>query len=184
MTSNTPVIPITSYDAVKDEAKIVYESIVALRSVSYLGTAANTEVKYMKSGITDTIAALESPATLKYLAGVNTATSTGLTVLGANVAGTNVGSASSGTTNIINYITYGSAATGVKYTLPAIAKGLCYTIFNTHASSALSIYPVTGDYIDALAVDTAVSIPVGGSKTFYTKSISATATAKKGWFSL
>ena len=175
-------IPLTIYDSLNDTASIAYYAPASFVGKSLVSTASNAIVTVVKSGLSDTIPVLESPAVISYLA---TTSLTGVaSLLYANVAGTNVGSASSGTANVTKRITYGSGATGVKYTLPAITKGLCFTIVNTHATSTISVYPTTGDYINALAVDTAVDILVGESKTFYTKSISVTAVAKKGWFSL
>ena len=188
MLSATTIVPITQYDALSDTASTVYEIAVGIQPVQLLnptlGTSSNCNVIIVKDGLQNTVSALETSATINYKANANTATATGLLLVGSGVAATLAGVATSGTSNITTPVTYVTASgSNVKVTLPTISKLAVYEVFNTSAVT-ISVFPKTGDFIDALAVNTAVTIPAGESKKFYTKSISAAATSGAGWFSI
>lgn len=68
-------------------------------------------------------------------------------------------------TNAINVVTTTSAnPSGV--TLPAPSAGVKITVINK-GTNPVNVYPPTGDYIDSLAINTAISLPVNGVLTFY-----------------
>jgi len=187
MLSANTIIPITKYDLSTDSASVVYEIAVGASPIQLNGTtsARNSNVTIVKDGLQDTVTSLETSATINYLASANTATATGLLLNGSGIASTIAATTSSGTSSAFLPIVFVSSADGsnIKVTLPAIAVCSVYTVVNTSVR-AISVYPVTGDFINALAVNTSVSIAAGGTTKFYTKASSLAATAKKGWFSL
>lgn len=67
-------------------------------------------------------------------------------------------------TGMINRITTAAAA-GDSVKLPAATAGLFITISNSGANYA-NVFPASGDAIDTLAINTAVSLPVGSRLTF------------------
>jgi hypothetical protein len=188
MLSANTIIPITSYDLSTGAVSKVYQIAVGAQPISLLqpsiGVSDNSSVIIVKDGLEDIVYGLENPATINYLASANTATSTGLSLLGSGVASTVAGVSTSGTSNITTPITYVTASgSNVKVTLPTISKLTVFRIINTSAVT-ISVFPKTGDYINDLAVNTAVTIAAGAELYFYTKADSVAATAKKGWRTL
>lgn len=100
------------------------------------------------------------------IVGINTFT-TGVVLPAVNgitaFSGGGQGSATA-ITAMINRITT-SAAAGDSVKLPAATAGLFLVISNSGAAYA-NVFPASGDAIDALAINTAVSLPVGGRLTF------------------
>jgi hypothetical protein len=61
--------------------------------------------------------------------------------------------------------TVGTAADSVK--LPPASPGMVITIINAAAANAMAVFPWTGEYINALAVNTAISVAANKTITFY-----------------
>ena len=74
------------------------------------------------------------------------------------------GSAVALTAAINRVTTVAAPADSVK--LPAAAVGLSVTVINAAASNAMNCFPASGDAINALSPDTAISITAGTSMTF------------------
>lgn len=181
-------IPLTAYDASSDSAITIYEVPQNISKASYLlpllGTALNSQVIYNRSGLQNSIAALERPELVAYLAALFTATTVGLSILTPGVAnlavsaaGTTQGGATAITTDL-SMITTAAANSGV--VLLAITPLDVFTIINNGAN-ALKVYPAVGDYIGSAAVNVAVSIAVGGRATFYAKSTAVANTVTAIW---
>jgi hypothetical protein len=85
------------------------------------------------------------------------------------------GSTQAGATQIVNQITYVTAADGTKgVALPSMVKGMTVMVLNGSATAALKVYPFVGDsaVINALSADAAYTVPpgtythfIGSSKT-------------------
>lgn len=60
------------------------------------------------------------------------------------------------TKTISRVTTVGTAADSVK--LPAAVAGMQVTVINSAAANAMNVFPATGEYINALAVNTALSV--------------------------
>jgi hypothetical protein len=68
-------------------------------------------------------------------------------------------------TTVINRVTtVGTAADSVK--LPAAVAGLSITVINAAAANAMNVFPATGDAINALAANTALSIVANKTAVF------------------
>ena len=61
--------------------------------------------------------------------------------------------------------TVGTAADSVK--LPPASPGMVITIINAAAANAMNVFPWVGEYINALAVNTAISVAANKTITFY-----------------
>jgi len=178
-------IPLTIYDSLTDTASIAYYTPESFIGKSLVSTASNAIVNVIKSGLSDTVPVLESPNVISYL---TTTSLTGVaSLLSTNAANTKAANLAvqATATAITANITYVTTAdtNNTAVLLPVITKGLAYRVINNGAF-VVKVFPQVGDFINALAVNLSVNVPVGGSVTFYTKNASATATANKGWFSL
>ena len=79
------------------------------------------------------------------------------------------GSTQAGATQIVNQVTYVTAADGTKgVALPSMLKGMVVMVLNGSATAALKVYPVVGDSaaINALSADAAYTIPPGAYAHF------------------
>lgn len=102
-------------------------------------------------------------------------TFTGLTLTGLQVlsatnaitahAGGGQGSAVALTTQINRVTTVGTAADSVK--LPAATAGKYIVVINAAAANAMNCFPASGDAINALTADTALSIAANKTVVFY-----------------
>lgn len=70
------------------------------------------------------------------------------------------------TTALNRVITVVTAGDGVK--LPLAVAGMQVTVFNSHASNPLNVWPGVGDAINALAANAVYSMPPGKTATFFT----------------
>lgn len=61
--------------------------------------------------------------------------------------------------------TVASAADSVK--LPAATAGLMVTVINAAATNAMNVFPATGEIINALSANTALSVAANKAITFY-----------------
>lgn len=185
-------VPITDYNPDLDTASITWQIPVGVDPASWLdprlGTAQNSLVQINKSGLLDSLSALEKPAVINFLAAQYSATATGLLVAGAGVANLAVpgaGATQAAATaisldfNVVTTIT-ASSADGVK--LPAITPLRTITIINNDASGdPLNIYPFLGDYIGTALVNVAVVLAAGQKAVFYAKSTAVANTVTAIW---
>lgn len=83
---------------------------------------------------------------------------------GISAAGTTQGTATA-LTKDQNEVTTVAAGSGVK--LPASTAGNAIAVANAQATNALLVYPATGDAINALAANTALSLAAGKNAIFF-----------------
>lgn len=80
-------------------------------------------------------------------------------------AGGGQGSATQLTKQISRVVTVGSAGDSVK--LPAALAGNQMVVINAAAANAMDVFPASGEYINALAVDLAISVAANKTIAFY-----------------
>lgn len=69
-------------------------------------------------------------------------------------------------TSVVNRVTtVGTAADSVK--LPAAVPGLEVTVINAAAANAMNVFPATGEVINALAANTAISVAANKAISFF-----------------
>lgn len=127
---------------------------------------------------------LATPTTANFLAAVTGETGTGAVVFGTSptittpaitysttptlTAGTNAQAQGAITTDNVTITTTAANPSGV--TLPSATVGRFVTVKNA-GTNPVNIYPASADQIDGLAVDTPVSLPVGGTMYFRASSV-------------
>lgn len=191
MNSQPKIIPIVSYDNVKDTASIIWVVPEKIESISINGTSANSSVTYEKSGLSDTLMALEKPAVINYKIAAYESTATGLLLAGAGYVSATTSAAGTtqadGTalTKDLNLMTTVGSGTGV--VLPSITTLRTVIVYNNGAN-ALKIYgykssssPDKYDYIGTTVGSTGVTLAVGAVAIFYAKSTAVTDSSGKGW---
>jgi hypothetical protein len=137
--------------------------------------AAGTAFRGIKLAVTDTVSAAAS-AIMELLGG-----SAGTTLLFkvdknglvsgsfqnaiTAFAGGGQGSAVQLTRSINRVTTVATAADSVK--LPAATAGLSITVINAAAANAMNVFPATGEAINALSANTALSVVANKTITFF-----------------
>ena len=192
--STSKLIFVTVYDAITDTASIHQEIIQRSRKVDLAKAFAgvgfssnNAQIILQAPGdIRDVRNVLEPSDVISFLSQGSDMTTTG-TLLTSKVldsAVTAIGTNQAGAYQIIkpiSVITVGANTTGVK--LPALSKFLVFIVENLMPNT-INVFPATGDFIDALAVNVAVAVPAFSRTIFYTKKNSIAATVNVGWNSL
>lgn len=184
MNSQPKIIPLIAYDKATDTATYIYRQPETIDPITFNGTTINSLVTIPKSGLSDTLIALEKPAVINYKIAAYEATTNGLLLAGAgavasavSAAGTNQGGATALTLDY-NIITTAAASSGV--VLPAITPYRAVIVINNGAN-ALKIYGASTDFIGTTAGATGVTLAVGGIAVFYAKSTGVTNVSGKGW---
>lgn len=184
MNSQPKIIPIVSYDNVKDTASIIWVAPQKIEAISINGTSVNSSVTYEKSGLSDTLMALEKPAVINYKIAAYESTATGLLLAGAgfvsattSAAGTTQGDGTA-LTRDLNIMTTVASGTGV--ILPAITALRTVIVYNNGANT-LKIYGASTDFIGTVAGSTGVTLAVGAVAIFYAKATGVTNVSGKGW---
>lgn len=89
--------------------------------------------------------------------GINNLTATGLTQATALQLAHSVNA----------FLTVTAGANGARLEPIATCKWSCIMVRNDDAADTLNVYPATGEFINALAVNTPIAIPAGSARIFF-----------------
>lgn len=192
------LINVTAYDGITDTCSV--EQIIVKRNkkvdlakaFSGVGfSSVNSAVTFESVGdMQDYLNVLETPDVVNMLALESDMTTTGtlLTNKVIDAAITAIGSDQTGAYPIvkpISVITSGANTTGLR--LPVLVAGsekfLIYIVEN-NMGNTIKVYPGLADFIDAAAVNVAVTVAAYSRTIFYTKKSTIAATSLKGWTKL
>jgi len=192
------LIYLTAYDGLKDTASVEQVVVKRNKKVDLANAFAGVGFSSKNSAVTfesvgdmqDYLNVLENPDVVNMLALESDMTTTGtlLTNKVIDAAITAIGADQAGAYAIIkpiSVVTVGAATTGLR--LPVLVAGaekfLIYIVEN-NMPNVIKVYPGTGDFIDALAVNVNTTVAAFSRTIFYTKKSTIAATSLKGWTKL